>query len=62
VEGFGTIPSLFNMLNKKPQQLKDVIEGLLQPSVQVSEADMRSDLLKVCFLYFFQMIGVDTED
>ena len=28
----------------------------------MTEAEMKTELLKACFLYFFQLMGVDTDD
>ena len=67
VQGHGPILSLFYLFEKKPAQLKTVIENLLDPkkaagAAQRSEAEMKTELLKVCFLYFFQLMGVSGDD
>ena len=54
--------SLYDIAQQRPQMIKQAVDSLLTKTGNSESPEQVQTLLRTCFLYFFQLVGIEASD
>lgn len=57
-----TIVSIYAIAEQRPQLIKQAVDSLLDRTQSSESPEQAQTLLRTCFLYFFQLVGIEETD